>query len=190
MTTQQTLFKDTLEQNSKMSSLESKIASFRSRNPLQPIPFELFPEFCQSWIENYYEDKEAVLSQLSDFKAQTNHLGEEPVKDESKIGETKIRKQTKPHPDQVNLSGAMRLYGRISEDCIKLDRGLRMIRKKLERLEPDVKELEILGEVLSKNAAKFVRPSAKKMGIKVTELEQMEKELLNVELEDNEEEVK
>ncbi|KAL9703503.1 hypothetical protein quinque_007021 [Culex quinquefasciatus] len=147
-------------------------------------------EFCQSWIENYYEDKEAVLSQLSDFKAQTNHLGEGPAKDESKIGETKVRKQTKPHPEQVNLSGAMRLYGRISEDCIKLDRGLRMIRKKLERLEPDVKELEILGEVLSKNAAKFVRPSAKKMGMKVTELEQMEKELVNVELEDNEEEVK
>ncbi|KAL1402070.1 hypothetical protein pipiens_006243 [Culex pipiens pipiens] len=144
----------------------------------------------QDWIENYYEDKEAVLSQLSDFKAQTNHLGEDPVKGESKIGETTIGKQTKPHPKKVKLSGAMRLYGRISEDCIKLDRGLKMIKRKMERLEPDVKELEVLGEVLSKNAAKFVRPSAKKMAQKVTELEQMEKELLNVVLEDNEEEVK
>lgn len=169
-----------------MSSLESKIASFRSRNPLQPIPFELFPEFCQSWIENYYEDKEAVLSQLSDVKAQMNHLEVDPVKDESKIGETKIRKQTKPHPEKVKLSGAMRLYGRISEDCIKLDRGLKMIRKKMDRLEPDVKELDFLGDVLSKNAAKYVRPSAEKMAQKVTELEQMEKELLNVVLEVNE----
>uniref|UniRef100_A0A8D8P0I9 (northern house mosquito) hypothetical protein n=1 Tax=Culex pipiens TaxID=7175 RepID=A0A8D8P0I9_CULPI len=173
-----------------MSSLESKIASFRSQNPLQPIPFELFPEFCQSWIENYYEDKEAVLAQLSDVKAHMNHLKVDPVKDVSKIGETKIRKQTMPHSEKVKLPGAMRLYGRISEDCIKLDRGLRMIRKKMELLEPDVKELEGLGEVLSKNAAKFVRPSAKKMAQKVTELEQMEKELLNVLLEVTEDEVK
>lgn len=156
-----------------MSAIESKIESFRSLNPIRPVPFELFPEFCKSWIQDYYEYKEAVTSTISD--AVMINLDHDTAKKELKDNETKARKQEK-----VKLSGEMRLYGRISEDCIKLDRGLKRVKQRLDRIELEVKELDVEGGVLDKNATKYGIPSAKKIAQKVTDLERMEKELLNV----------
>lgn len=163
-----------------MSTVDCKISSFRLKDSIQPIPFELFPEFCQCWMQDYYEHKSAVTSELRNVDAQKITLDQDAtMKKELKVSGIKIRKQEK-----VKLSGAMRLYGRISEDCIKLDRGLKMVKERLDRMELEVKELEVEGGVLDKNAAKYGIPSAKKITQKVTELEQMEKELLNVVLDD------
>lgn len=166
-----------------MSTTESKIVFLRSRNPLQPVPFELFPEFCKSWNQDYCKDIEELLSELGEAKAQLVQLDQDPAKMKSKASVTNSRKQNKIL-EKVKLSGAMRLYGQISEDCIKLERGLKMIKEQLDCMEPAVKELEAIGDVLRKNAVKYSRPSAVKIAQKVAELELMEKELLNVEIDE------
>lgn len=52
------------EADQAVESLELKIASRRSRNPLEPIPFELFSEFCLDWIEKCKMATETVRFQL------------------------------------------------------------------------------------------------------------------------------
>ncbi|XP_053685854.1 coiled-coil domain-containing protein 113-like [Sabethes cyaneus] len=46
-----------------VASLESKITARRARNPLEPIPFELFSDFCHDWTEKCKMAMETVRFQ-------------------------------------------------------------------------------------------------------------------------------
>lgn len=52
------------------ANLESKIAARRARNPLEPIPFELFADFCRDCIEKGKVATEGVRHQIRKANAE------------------------------------------------------------------------------------------------------------------------
>ncbi|KXJ69996.1 hypothetical protein RP20_CCG025202 [Aedes albopictus] len=201
------------EADQAVESLESKIAIRRSRNPLEPIPFELFSEFCLDWIEKCKMATETVRFKLRKSSAELQvkrqlvdekqklagsdslAVDHESLTIQKKDNERNLQDVTKTSyelrlmggevkrdttREKIKLGETMQQYGQIGADCVKLEQNLGELEEQIDRTEREIEELEAVNQALREKAQLYKVPSVIDIARKIEELEQVEKQLVDV----------